>query len=48
MTAITANAMTIISTIFTTILETPELAVLAVGFPVIRAGSGALKRVIKV
>lgn len=48
MTTITTNAMTICTTIFTTILETPELAVLAVGFPVIRAGAGALKRVIKV
>lgn len=48
MTTIVENAMNVCTAIFTTVLNTPELAVLALGFPVVRAGSGALKRIIKV
>lgn len=48
MTVIVNDAMAVCTSVFSTILNTPELAVLALGFPVVRAGSGALKRIIKV
>ena len=48
MTQIASDAMSAVTTVFTFITGQPELAAIALGFPVVRAAAGALKRVIKV
>lgn len=48
MTEIVANAMTCVNTVFDFIMTNAELAVLAIGYPVVRLGASVLKRLIRV
>lgn len=48
MTDIVTNAMSCVTTIFTFIMGQAELAVLAIGYPVVRLGASVLKRLIRV
>ena len=48
MTEIVTNAMSAVTSVFNTITGQPELAAIALGFPVIKCAAGALKRIIHV
>lgn len=48
LTTFVANAMTCVTTVFTFITQNAELAVLAIGYPVVRMGASVLKRLIRV
>jgi hypothetical protein len=43
-----SDAMSAITTLFTFITTNAALAAIAIGFPVVRVGAGALKRLIRV
>lgn len=46
--AYVGDAMTAITTLFTFITQNAALAAVAIGFPCVRVGAGALKRLIRV
>lgn len=48
LTTIVADAMSCVTTIFNFVMGQTGLAVLAVGYPVVRLGASALKRLIRV